>query len=102
VSPIPVEVLARVRARSCRRVAACIAHAMAETDTGFDQMAARLGVSEAALERRLTAMLNGTNTALDTISDMLFACGCELKISLQKSNEMVGAVVASEGERSAA
>ncbi len=80
--PIPKAVLKVVRERTCRRVAAAIITAMAETDTGIDVIAARLGKKSEAIKVLIDRLIAGQSASLDKISEILWAMGCELAFSL--------------------
>lgn len=81
---IPLDDLKRARRKLCRRIAACLVSAMAETDTGFEQIAGRLSVSEEVVRRWFNRMLDGTATDLNTVSDLSYAMDCEFTFSLEK------------------
>lgn len=85
-TPIPREELDRARRKMCRRIAAALVGAMAETDTGFDTIAARLGRSEASCRAFLRSMIDGTppRNGLDLMSDFAFAMGCEIEFRVVK------------------
>lgn len=75
---IPREILEAARRRLSRRLAACVALAMAEEDFNKAQIAARLGVSEAHVIAWIDELLEGTADSFGPIGGMLAAMGREL------------------------
>ena len=69
----------------CRGIAAQIVLAMKYADLSFHGMAARIGGTDRLWRRRFNRLLDGNpgTLALDHISDMLSACGCELKLTMR-------------------
>ena len=86
-APIPIERLDWADRRLCRQVAATLTAVMAETDTGFPQMAKRLGVDESVCRNWMKRLIDGTATDLRGMSDMTCAMGCMWEISLSKLPE---------------
>jgi len=85
-TPIPKEVLERARRVLCRRMGACVVSAMADTDTDFATIAARLSTSERVVSGWLDTLISGSAISLDKISDLLFAMGAEMEFSIIPAN----------------
>lgn len=86
---IPEESLVVARLRLKRRVAACIVTAMAETGTSVEQIEHRLGRSPGYVWRYLRNLIseNGSGGRLDALSEIMFAMGCEIKMSITRTIE---------------
>jgi len=76
------ETLEAARRRLSRRLAACVALAMAEEDFTKAQIASRLDVSEASVIAWIDELLEGTAHSFGPIGGMLAAMGRELQFSL--------------------
>jgi hypothetical protein len=85
--PIPQEELDRVLRKTCRRLAATLIRAMAETDTSFSLIAKRVGRSEWSLRRGIRRLIDGDGRGfpLDFISDFAIAMGCEIVFTLERA-----------------
>lgn len=81
---MPRELLRKARRKLCRRVGAAIVERMAETDTSFTVMAARLGRREKQVRGWLMRLLDGRSVKLNVIADMCTSMGCELSWGIQK------------------
>lgn len=82
VAVIPKDDLLRARRKLCRKIAASLAMAMAETDTGIPLIAVRLGVSESVVRHWFKRLLDGTMHSLDHISDLAWSMGCSWEVSV--------------------
>jgi hypothetical protein len=77
----------------CRSLAAVIVQAMADTDTNFTTMAFRIGQKESTVRRWLEKLIDGEDDglALNNLSDMTLAMGCEIDFSVRPKEETKGA-----------
>jgi DNA-binding phage protein len=57
---------------------------MAETDTGFAQLAERMGVSHRFIKRWFGRLMDGTAPDLRDVSDLAVAMGCRVKIQFHQ------------------
>lgn len=70
--------------KMCRRIAAVLVRAMAETDIGFPEMAAKLGRSEESLRNYMKRLIDGTEQSLSAMSDLATAMDCEIEFSMHR------------------
>ena len=82
-TPIPKEDLDRAYRKLSRRVAALVLEVMAEHDVSFAELALRLEWSESKLRRWFSRLADGSGQDLRPFSDMAFALGTELTLSLK-------------------
>ena len=82
--PIAEEVLAHVRRKASRRVAAVLVRLMADTDTGFDVIAKRLGRDEEQVRKWLYGFIDGHGSSLNVMSELAFSMGAEFVFSVEK------------------
>lgn len=75
------------RRKTCRRCAAALVTAMAESDTSIIAIAKRIGLTERSVRRDLARLVDGVSWAkdLDFISSFAFACGAELELTVSSS-----------------
>lgn len=79
---LPRAIIEATRRRLSRRLAACVASAMAEEDFSKAQIAERLNVAEANVTAWLDDLLAGTASQLGPVCGMLAAMGRELTFGL--------------------
>lgn len=89
MTKIPMEELETARRMLCRRLAASLAIAMAETDIGLAEIDARCRLTAGTSQNWLLRLLDGDSIDLDAISDVFLACGCLLKFSLVRGQPEV-------------
>lgn len=81
--------LEMVRRKTARRIAACIVSCMADTDTGFDVIAHKIGQDESTVRRWLYDFIEGRTGGgglddLSKFSDVLLAMGAEPVFRVQR------------------
>lgn len=83
--PISPMTLAQVRRMTCRRIAATLVTAMAESDMDFATIAKRLGLEEATPRSWLYEFIDGKSHAEDfrRMSDFALATGHMLSCSVK-------------------
>lgn len=86
VSPMHKDELDIAHRRLCREVAASFLVAMAETDMGFAEIAAKLGTSEPALRRWFYRLMDGRTPLLRAVSDLATAMGRRVLIRTESTH----------------
>lgn len=77
--------------RLCRRTAAALLMALAESDATSEQIAARLQRRPTWLHHILRQLIDGKEVRLDVVSDIAFACGAELAFSIRPAKPLAEA-----------
>lgn len=99
---IPQEVLDAAHRRLCREVAAVIASTMAETDTGWEMVAAKTDRSVEYWKAWFMTLLDGTNTdELRSVSRLGTAMGRRVEIEFIPLPSKLGARLHPEQEQEA-
>lgn len=82
--PIPQEELDRACRKMCRRIAAALVRAMAETDTDFATIAARTTRSEESLRSFIRALIDGKapRNGLEMMAIFAVAMECEIEFHI--------------------
>lgn len=70
----------------CRRLAAALVRAMADTDTSLEDIAIRTGHSKDRVRRFIKALIDGKSqqNGLDMMSDFAGAMGCEVEFTVRR------------------
>ena len=76
--------MARARRKMKRKIAAALITAMAETDADYAFIATRLDDDPTKIEKWITGLISGETRAMDEVSDLLLALGCEFDFSLRR------------------
>lgn len=79
---IPDEVLKAAHLRWCRRVAAAIIQAMAETGVTYEAIEARIGQERGWAKRWLNKYIDGTTSEGRAMTDLCCAMNCEPTLTL--------------------
>ena len=82
-APITEDILAQVRRKASRRVAAALVRLMADTDTSFEVIAKRLGRDEEQVRKWLYGFIDGHDGSLDIMSDLAFSMGAAWEFSVE-------------------
>jgi hypothetical protein len=72
-----------------KKIASSMIAAMAETDADYAFIAKRLGDTPENIEKWLVGLIVGETRALDEVSDLMLAMGCEFSFGLQRYEEPV-------------
>lgn len=82
--PIPKAVLDAAHRKLCRRVAACILQAMAESDIGPDMVDFRLDLPKGTTQRRIARLMTGRTNEMRMVSDLACALDFEPVFSIYR------------------
>lgn len=82
-TPIPEEILAPVRRKASRRVAAELVRLMADTDTSFEVIAKRLGKDEDQVRKWLYGFIDGHGSSISIMSDLAFSMGAAWEFGIE-------------------
>lgn len=97
--PLVEFALKQARRKTCRRVASALIRGMAETDSGFEFIAMRLGKSEQEIEQWMFSMVRGNARDLNEVSDLALAMDLEIEFSLRQYQQITPAEATPTEER---
>lgn len=89
VERIPEEVLKTAHLRWCRRVAAAVIMAMAETGATYQQLEARMGTKPGTTKRWLNKYIDGTTTEGRELTDICCALNAEPTLTIRHWADVV-------------
>lgn len=72
-----------------KKIASAMIAAMAETDADYKFIAKRLGDTPENIEKWLVGLIAGETRAMDEVSDLMLAMGCEFSFTLRRYEEPI-------------
>jgi hypothetical protein len=79
--------MAKHRRKTKKKIAVALITAMAETDGDYAFIAKRLGETPENIKQWIVGLIDGETRAMDEVSDLLLALGCELNFGLRAYQE---------------